>query len=219
MNPKETREQAVREAKCNLILDAAKEVFAQVGFHAARLEDIAGKAGFSKGSLYNYYESKEAIFLNLAIREYRQLLDRLSSEVDAKFPLRDALRGAMKAVFEVFGQHFSLLMEISEFRRLGVPGLAELMKSHQELLGVFKEFVGEMRVFLARIFAAARERGEIDSRVTDEELATFFGAHMRGLIFEWKIAGTMGNVEKQIESTIEFILYGAVGKRSPRGED
>jgi AcrR family transcriptional regulator len=213
MNPKETREQVIRDTKCNLILDAAKEVFAQVGFHAARLEDIAGKAGFSKGSLYNYYESKEAIFLNLAIREYRQLLDRLTIEVDPEFPLRDALRGAMKAVFEVFGQHFSLLMEISEFRRMGVPGLAELMKSHQELLGVFKEFVGEMRVFLSRVFAAARRRGEVGSTATDEQLAMLFGAHIRGLIFEWKIAGEMGDVERQIESTIEFFLYGAVGKR------
>ena len=64
------KDKAIRETKTNLILDASLEVFSRLGFHDTRLEDIAAAAGFSKDSLYNYYEDKEDIFMSLAIREY-----------------------------------------------------------------------------------------------------------------------------------------------------
>jgi len=61
-NPKEVRDQTVRDAKTNLILDSALKVFSEKGYHETRLEDVAAAAGFSKASLYNYYEDKEEIF-------------------------------------------------------------------------------------------------------------------------------------------------------------
>ena len=44
------------------LLDAALAVFADKGFTAARMEDIAARAGAAKGTLYLYFPSKEAVF-------------------------------------------------------------------------------------------------------------------------------------------------------------
>ena len=44
------------------LLDAALAVFAEKGFAAARMEDIAARAGAAKGTLYLYFPSKEAVF-------------------------------------------------------------------------------------------------------------------------------------------------------------
>ena len=44
------------------LLDAALDVFAEKGFAAARMEDIAARAGAAKGTLYLYFPSKEAVF-------------------------------------------------------------------------------------------------------------------------------------------------------------
>lgn len=44
------------------LLDAALDVFAEKGFAAARMEDIAARAGAAKGTLYLYFASKEAVF-------------------------------------------------------------------------------------------------------------------------------------------------------------
>lgn len=44
------------------LLDAALEVFAEKGFAAARMEDIAARAGAAKGTIYLYFPSKEAVF-------------------------------------------------------------------------------------------------------------------------------------------------------------
>jgi len=47
------------------IVEAALELFAERGVHATVVDDIAGSAGISRAALYQYFESKEAIFLEL----------------------------------------------------------------------------------------------------------------------------------------------------------
>ncbi len=49
------------EARRNQILEAALTVFARAGFDEARMEDIAKESGVSKGGLYLYYKSKDAL--------------------------------------------------------------------------------------------------------------------------------------------------------------
>lgn len=51
----------VSEERRNQILEAAMSVFSRLGFHEARMDDIAHEAGLSKGALYLYYKSKDAI--------------------------------------------------------------------------------------------------------------------------------------------------------------
>ena len=55
-----------REARPQEILDAALAVFTEKGFSGARTEDIAQCVGVTKGTLYLYFENKEAIFKSLA---------------------------------------------------------------------------------------------------------------------------------------------------------
>jgi AcrR family transcriptional regulator len=50
------------DARPEEILDAAMEVFGERGFAATRCEEVARRAGISKGTLYLYFESKEALF-------------------------------------------------------------------------------------------------------------------------------------------------------------
>ena len=57
-----SRKERERLFKQREIVEAAREVFALRGFSAATLDEIADKAEFSKGTLYNYFESKEEIF-------------------------------------------------------------------------------------------------------------------------------------------------------------
>ena len=51
-----------KEARPSELLEAALGLFVEKGFAATRLEDVAALAGVSKGTLYLYYESKEALF-------------------------------------------------------------------------------------------------------------------------------------------------------------
>lgn len=54
-----------KEARPQEILDSALAVFAAKGFAATRMDDIARRAGVTKGTIYLYFESKEAVFQSL----------------------------------------------------------------------------------------------------------------------------------------------------------
>ncbi|MBV9062671.1 MAG: TetR/AcrR family transcriptional regulator [Alphaproteobacteria bacterium] len=57
-----------KDARPQEILDAALEVFAEKGFAAARMDEIAKRAGVTKGTIYLYFASKEELFKAL-VRE------------------------------------------------------------------------------------------------------------------------------------------------------
>ena len=62
MTPGEPKWRRRKEARPGEIVAAALEVFAEKGFAAARLDDIAARAGVSKGALYLYFETKQDLF-------------------------------------------------------------------------------------------------------------------------------------------------------------
>ena len=51
-----------KDARPGEIVDAALEVFVEKGYAAARLEDVARRAGVTKGTIYLYFENKGALF-------------------------------------------------------------------------------------------------------------------------------------------------------------
>src|SRR5512139_2202895 len=51
-----------KEARPGELVAAALQLFVEKGFAATRLEDVATRAGVSKGTLYLYFDSKEALF-------------------------------------------------------------------------------------------------------------------------------------------------------------
>src|SRR5271170_3177448 len=57
------------------LLAASKRIFAQDGFEAARLEDIAAGAGYTRGAFYAHFESKEDIFFALLEEWVRERID------------------------------------------------------------------------------------------------------------------------------------------------
>jgi AcrR family transcriptional regulator len=59
------RWQRRKDARPSEILEAALIVFAEKGFAATRMEDIAAKAGVTKGTIYLYFPGKEAVFKSL----------------------------------------------------------------------------------------------------------------------------------------------------------
>ncbi|HYD64361.1 TetR/AcrR family transcriptional regulator [Azospirillum sp.] len=72
-----------KEARPQEIVDAALDVFAERGFAAARLEDVAARAGVSKGTLYLYFPNKEELFkavVRSAILPNLEMAERLLAE-------------------------------------------------------------------------------------------------------------------------------------------
>lgn len=97
------------------ILAAATETFARLGLGTARMEDVAAAAGVSKGTLYLYFKSKDALVAALLqalfapLTEALTLLDgagtaedRLTRYISATLALLEGLQSRISLVFDAF---------------------------------------------------------------------------------------------------------------------
>ncbi|NDU99813.1 TetR/AcrR family transcriptional regulator [Pseudoroseicyclus tamaricis] len=65
------------DARPDEILDAALTLFLEDGFQGTRVSDIAARAGISKGAVYLYFPSKEALLLAIVRRRIEPVIDRI----------------------------------------------------------------------------------------------------------------------------------------------
>ena len=91
------------------ILNAARRCFARHGFAKTTLDDIAQAVGMKAGSLYHYYDGKEAIFRDVITGEGREMLDWLQSEVAKEKTASKKVLRHTKARLERFRKVTNLL--------------------------------------------------------------------------------------------------------------
>ena len=149
--------QVIAEKKF-VIEDAARELFIVQGFHATSMRDIAKTAEVSLGNLYNYYETKEAIFesiINRYLKVIDQKLKNIFEEIDEPLEPTD-LKKPGEMVGEMVNNHhdFWLLMYID---------VLEFQNQHFRKMfdGLSQNF---QRIF-AKKFEDAQKRGDLRAGV------------------------------------------------------
>ena len=90
--PRWRRRKAARPGE---IVAAALEVFSERGFAATRLDDVAKRAGLSKGALYLYFETKEDLFRAVVGEAVGANLAHLEGAVEADVPFEQAARAGL----------------------------------------------------------------------------------------------------------------------------
>ena len=68
--------------KKQVLKTAAYDVFSKKGYKATAISEIAKQAGVAVGSFYNYYDSKEAIFLDVYVDENNRVRQAMINELD-----------------------------------------------------------------------------------------------------------------------------------------
>lgn len=149
--PKFRRRPADRPAE---ILAAALEVFAERGFQGARLEEVAKRAGVSKGALYLYFETKADLFRAVVTDAISPNLAHVKALASAAVPFEQAAR---------MGVGMLARTVVTDRRITGVVKLviAE-SRNHPELATIWHETVVEPGLqLMSGLIAAAQGRGEI----------------------------------------------------------
>lgn len=83
MSPRTSKQyEVIREEKIILIMDTALEHFANEGYFAATINHIAKHAGISKGLMYNYFESKEALLKAIIHKSISEVLNYFDIDRD-----------------------------------------------------------------------------------------------------------------------------------------
>ncbi len=98
----QTRPRLDRDARREAILDVAQEVFLEEGFAAASMSTIAARVGGSKGTLYNYFKSKDELFGAYVERRCQWQQDEIFSVLpEEKTPLQALQRLGRSYLFHI----------------------------------------------------------------------------------------------------------------------
>ena len=106
MTPSNTDSPRYQQQKLAAIR-AAASVFAEKGFHGASTKDIASRLGIKQGSLYYYFDSKEAALEEVCLHGLRQYAANMQAIVDSDHSFRSKL-------FEVVTNHLTSYRDKSE---------------------------------------------------------------------------------------------------------
>ena len=90
------------------ILDAAIDVFAQKGYHDARVDEIVEVSKTSKGAVYFYFPSKQDIFLAIVDKFAALLAERLDQVIAQDAPGVERVSAALQICLKTFEQYRSL---------------------------------------------------------------------------------------------------------------
>jgi AcrR family transcriptional regulator len=83
MSPRSAKQYSeIRKQKKELIMETALELFAENGFHATSMSQIAKKAGISKGLAYNYFQSKNEILEEILETSYNEIYKNIDINHD-----------------------------------------------------------------------------------------------------------------------------------------
>jgi AcrR family transcriptional regulator len=170
------------EATRARLLTAAKEVFEEDGFQEARIADIAKRAGLSShGAFYHYFDSKEAIF-----RDVAEELDELLGEPMEKVILaRDSEPDPRKRLVTALRQHLESYRE--EARIMGV--IEQVARYDSGVAAVRFKHTKNHREQIARSVRHLQRVGAADPTLDAEIAAAALGAMSERFAEMWLVQG------------------------------
>lgn len=167
----------VSDERKQQILAAAMPVFARQGFSGARMDDIAAEAGLSKGALYWYFESKDAIIDALMELFFDRELAQFKELFEADGPANERLRAAMNVLV-------SEMDELVNFMPVAYEYYATALREGNTF-DFFQEFYQGFTDVLTGMIRQGVASGEFRADIDPVLAATMIVSFFEGAIFIW----------------------------------
>jgi AcrR family transcriptional regulator len=209
-NKSETRWRRRKVQRPDEILKAALDCFAESGFAATRLDEIARRAGVSKGTLYLYFSSKEEIFKAVVRAELIPNLANMEKILaDANISASESLRRLLQFLSKIFvSSKISAIPKLIISEAGNFPELARFY--HDE---VASRGIG----LISGIIRRGIEKGEFRPLNIEYTVYIVIAPMLFAVIWKHSLEPHTGrkiNIETLFESHIDLILNGMVKKEN-----
>jgi len=151
------------EGKQRVILTSAAAEFARSGYTAAKVDDIAAKAGISVGALYKYFKNKENCFLAVLEEGMRELEERLNQVAAETHDPWARIEAIVRLIPEHSRKHAEIIRLYQEIGSEGLSSIAE---------DFCRKFEGLSASVYSALLAEARDAGLARADI-DEHMAAF----------------------------------------------
>ncbi|KAB8194881.1 TetR family transcriptional regulator [Nonomuraea phyllanthi] len=168
-----------RTARRQEILDAAVRVFARKGFATSRIEDVAAAAGIAKGTVYLYFDSREAL-LAAAFEDYAARSAALLTDLGAGPPLERLarlVRGAAE-MLAAHPDHARVLLDVWA----SAPIRTQSATSPLDMARVYSD----VRQAVTGLLREAEAQGVLRPGVDERHAAVIVGA-IEGCLLQWLV--------------------------------
>lgn len=208
--PKETFKN-ITEAKRQKFLNEAALLFAEKGYDGADMGELARRAGVSKGSIYNYFESKEDLFLYVCTFNLERSRQAIYGTMDPAWDIYRQIDHIFKSGVQFITEHPEFMVIYLSMTAPGMQRFAEV------LAGVTEKFTGDvLKRELAKGIEAGIVRADLDIKLTafiinglyilflSSLMTTYFQIRMREYL---EIEGEIipENVRDYLQKTIDHI--------------
>ncbi len=186
------------------ILEAAVKVFAEKGFHASRVGDIAEEAGIAYGLVYHYFESKEDLLETIFRTTWIEMLARIGEVEEAQVPASEAVRQVSALILRTWRRDPDL-----------VRVLVREVTRNQHVQEEVEEITAAMQA-LERIVRKGQETGEFRSELDPRLAAVVFYGALEEVLSGW-VLGQLPDRDEDIaraEKNVVSVLTGGFAARA-----
>ncbi len=184
------------------IINAAQKIFVRQGFSSTKVADIAKEAGIQAGTIYVYFDSKEAIFKAVIENSIQPLLD-VANEIVDNFtgPAQELIKTLIFKWWE--------LLESDSCR--GIPKLiTSESRNFPELASFYtKEMILPARAFIYRILEYAKKQNQLQLLNMEYATRVIFQILHQMLIYQHSFAEFESNPiseKMMLQTTADFII-------------
>jgi len=131
------------ETHLKLLKTAASE-FASKGYASTNINEVSKKAGFGKGTIYNYFQNKSDLFLSVFTHTMNEISDFIKSEIKDIIDPLEKLKAALRADFEYFKANKELtLIILRESYSADKSNQENYMKAGEPLFLLYMNIINE----------------------------------------------------------------------------
>jgi len=193
----------MKQEKLEAILTTAKKIFARYGLRKTSLDEIARMARVAKGTIYNYFGSKDRVYLEVLSREADELLKKISLSVGKEISPEAKFAAFSRAKFKYMRQAINIL-------NLDREGVGKYLPAAESIRNDF--FEREVNI-IESILREGIEKGVF--RLNDAFLAAkSIGYALRGFELNWLIQESEEEIEHYLTELLDLFSSGLVVEKS-----
>ncbi|WP_286694298.1 TetR/AcrR family transcriptional regulator [Spongiibacter sp. UBA1325] len=172
-----------REDTIARILDSALACFTSHGYASTKFKDIAVGANITSAAIYQYFDSKPALYIAVVDHIYQDIYPRFQQAIESSTRLKERIRNLVEAMVS--------LHEQSPLKSGFLSSIPLETQRHETLKEIFSHRENEMRALQARIFEDAIKNGEINPEWKVDNLVMMFFGSMSGMAnYQLSVEGT-----------------------------
>ncbi len=193
-----TKRENKKIIKRERILEAAAQLFSQKNYHEVMMDDVAGLVSVAKGTVYNYFGSKEELYFSIMRLRMEKLTISLQDKIKSETNTINSLRSFILHIY----------MFMMKYKNFFLMYQREFLKAENELCTELRKMENDLKNVLAGIIVLGKEKGFF--RNIEEDFAvnvilgSIYGAVHRGIENEY----SEDEMEKEREKINDFVLHG-----------